>query len=60
MQLAVARGTLKIIQTGTSLGDLGVTPVFDGAFYLYALKCTNCGREFQFLMDTYKGIGHWR
>jgi hypothetical protein len=68
MQLAVARDTLNVIQTGSILGDLGVTPAIDGAFYFYALKCTNCGREFQFLcgrefqflMDTYKGIGHRR
>jgi len=28
--------------------------------YFYALECTNCGREFQFRMDTYKGNGYWR
>jgi hypothetical protein len=45
MQSAVSDGTLKIIQTGTSLGDLGVVPAFDGGFYFYVLECTNCGRE---------------
>jgi hypothetical protein len=49
MQSAVSDGTLKIIQTGTSLGDLGVVPAFDGGFYFYVLECTNCGREFQSL-----------
>ena len=61
MQSAVANGTLKIIQTGTTLGDLGRAPIWDGgSSYLYVLKCTKCGREFQFLMDTYKGLGYWR
>jgi hypothetical protein len=58
MQSALSDGTLKIIQTGTSLGDLGVVPAFDGGFYFYVLECTNCGREFQFLMDTSK-MGYW-
>ena len=61
MQLAVSRGVLKIVQTGSSIGDLGRKPVWDGgSSYLYVLECTNCHREFQFLMDTYKGIGSWR
>jgi hypothetical protein len=61
MQLAVSRGVLKIVQTGSSVGDLGRKPIWDGgSFYLYALQCTKCGREFQFLMDIYKGIGYWR
>jgi hypothetical protein len=61
MQLAVSRGVLKIAQTGPSTGDLGQVPIWDGGSrYFYVLQCTNCGREFQFLMDIYKGIGYWR
>jgi hypothetical protein len=59
MQSAVSAGILKIIQTGTSLGDLGVIPTLDGRQYFYVLKCTGCGREFQFLLDASKG-SYWR
>lgn len=31
-----------------------------GSSCLYVLKCTKSGHEFQFFMDIYKRIGHWR
>ncbi len=54
----VTRGDLQVIQSSAPLEEVGRHfPIRDA--YFYALRCGECGWEFQLNMDTYHGNGWW-
>jgi len=54
----VADGALEVVQASSPLPELRRDlPVKSS--YFYVLRCTRCGREFQWTMDTAHGGGQW-
>jgi hypothetical protein len=54
----VEDGVLEVVQESSPLRELRRDVPLQSSYFC-SIKCTSCGRAFQLMMNTTRGVGDW-